>query len=71
MTFEIFDVTTMRNLRSYYSASIVNFLKQSSIHIVVPPIWFESNFEKNIDKVDEALNALWELYSLSLRLAVK
>ena len=37
----------------------------------VSPIWLENNFEDKIAEVNEALDALWELYELSKRLAVE
>lgn len=51
--------------------NIVQAGKSASVRIVVSPIWLENNFEDNIVEVDEALNALWELYEFSKKLAVE
>jgi hypothetical protein len=45
--------------------------KSASVRITVTPIWFENRFEDNIVQVDEALNALEELYALSNHLIME
>lgn len=45
--------------------NVVQTGKSASVRIIVTPIQFETNFENNIPKVDEALAALTELHNLS------
>lgn len=51
--------------------NVVQAGKSASVRIVVSPIWFENKFEDNLIEVDEALDALWELYELSKELVTK
>lgn len=51
--------------------NVVQAGKSASVRIAVTPIWFENNFKDNIIAVDEALEALWELYELSKRLVAE
>ena len=51
--------------------NVVQAGKSASVRIIVSPIWLENNFEDKIAEVNEALDALWELYELSKRLAVE
>lgn len=48
---------------------IVQTGKSASIRIAVTPIWYENEFEREIQNVDEALNAIYELYQLANRIA--
>lgn len=48
--------------------NIVQAGKSASVRITVTPIWFENRFEDKIAEVDEALEALTELYDLSKEL---
>ena len=47
---------------------VVQAGKSAAVRIVVSPIWFEAAFEENLDRVDEALSAINELYELSMKL---
>lgn len=47
---------------------VVQAAKSASVRIDIPPIFFESKFEDNIDKVDKALDAITKLFELSLQL---
>jgi hypothetical protein len=51
--------------------NVVQTGKSASVRIIVSPIWLENNFEDKVAEVDEALDALWELYELSKRLAIE
>ena len=51
--------------------NVVQAGKSASVRIAVSPIWLENNFEDKIAEVDEALDALWELYELSKKLAIE
>jgi hypothetical protein len=51
--------------------NVVQAGKSASVRIIVSPIWLENNFEDKVAEVDEALDALWELYELSKRLAIE
>ena len=51
--------------------NIVKAGKSASVRIIVSPIWLENNFEDKIAEVDEALDALWELYELSKKIAIE
>ena len=51
--------------------NVVQAGKSASVRIIVSPIWLENNFEDKITEVDEALDALWELYELSKKLAIE
>ncbi|MGM9624528.1 MAG: hypothetical protein ACI3XM_02350 [Eubacteriales bacterium] len=72
-----FAHTTARDLfarvKDYLSdrMNVVQAGKSASIRITVTPIRLENRFEDKIKEVDEALEALWELYALSKRLAVE
>lgn len=48
--------------------TIVRTGESASVRIAVTPIWFEKDFEEKLAEVDEALNAIAELYSLSMKL---
>lgn len=48
--------------------NIVQAGKSASVRITVTPIWFENRFEDKTAEVDEALEALTELYALSKEL---
>ena len=48
--------------------NVVQAGKSASVRIVVTPVWFENRFEDKIAEVDEALEALTELYDLSKKL---
>ena len=50
--------------------NVVQAGKSASVRIAVTPIWLENRFEDKISEVDEALEALWELYELSKKIAV-
>ena len=50
--------------------NVVQAGKSASVRIVVTPIWLEEKFEEKLIEVNEALDALWELYELSKKLAV-
>lgn len=39
--------------------------KSASIRISVPPVWFEKPFHEKVSEVDEALDAMTELYELA------
>jgi hypothetical protein len=47
---------------------VVQAGKSAAVRIVVSPIRFEAAFEENLDRVDEALSAINELYELSMKL---
>lgn len=51
--------------------NVVQAGKSASVRIEVKPIWYENKFEDNIDKVDEALEAIYELFQLSKSIASK
>lgn len=39
--------------------------KSASVRIMVPPVWFEKPFQEKVSEVDEALDAMAELYELA------
>jgi hypothetical protein len=39
--------------------------KSASIRLTVPPVWFEKPFHEKVLEVDEALDAMAELYELA------
>lgn len=43
--------------------------KSASIRVEVTPIWYEKKFEDKIKEVDEALDAIYELFQLSKKIA--
>ncbi len=45
--------------------------KSASVRIEVKPIWYENKFEDKIAEVDEALEAIYELFMLSKKIAAK
>ena len=45
--------------------------KSASIRIEVAPIWYENKFEDKLAEVDEALDAIYELFQLSKKIAEK
>lgn len=51
--------------------NVVQTNKSASVRIVVTPIMYENDFEKEISKVDDALDAIYELYQLANRLAYR
>ena len=51
--------------------SVVQTGKSASVRILTAPICFENKFEDNITEVNEALDALWELYELSKKIVIE
>ncbi len=51
--------------------NVVQAGKSASIRISVAPIWYENKFEDNLVEVDEALDAIYELFQLSKKIAAK
>ena len=51
--------------------NVVQAGKSASVRSAVSPILLENKFEDKLTEVDEALDALWELYQLSKRLATE
>lgn len=49
--------------------TVVQTGKSASVRIIVSPIRFENRFEDEIEKVDEALAAIAQLYALSEKIA--
>lgn len=45
--------------------NVVQAGKSASIRIEVTPIWYENKFEDKVKEVDEALDAIYELFQLS------
>lgn len=45
--------------------------KSASVRIEVKPIWYENKFEDKLAEVDEALDAIYELFMLSKKIAAK
>ena len=50
---------------------VVRANKSASVRIQVTPIDFKQSFEEKIIEANEALDAIWELYELSKRLAIE
>ena len=48
--------------------TIVQPGKTASVRIVVTPTWLENDFEEKTAEVEEALDVIAELYSLSAKL---
>lgn len=51
--------------------NVVTAGKSASVRIEVKPIWYENKFEDNLTEVDEALDAIYELFMLSKKIAAK
>ena len=51
--------------------NVVQAGKSASVRIEVKPIWYENKFEDKIAEVDEALEAIYELFMLSKKIAAK
>lgn len=60
----VFELLTKR-------MNVVKAGKSASIRIEVKPIWYENKFEDKLVEVDEALDAIYELYQLSKVIASK
>lgn len=51
--------------------NVVSAGKSASVRIEVDPIFYENNFEDEIERVDKALEAIYELFLFSKKLAAK
>lgn len=51
--------------------NVVSAGKSASVRIEVKPIFYENKFEDNLTEVDEALDAIYELFILSKKIAAK
>lgn len=51
--------------------NVVSAGKSASVRIEVDPIFYENNFQDEIERVDQALDAIYELFLLSKTIATK
>ena len=60
-------ITQLNKVKTFLSdrMTVEKTGKSASVRIMVPPVWFEKPFHEKVSEVDEALDAMTELYELA------